>query len=208
MSDDGWTTTGHELPPGFERALRMVLSLEAPPRQLAIHDRPNTTLRVLETERGRVWVKSYRGSGDDALREYQFLRRAQDALRGAAALAVPEPIARLGSTTIVLCDVSGRPMRGLLADGSDADCEAAVRRCGEWLAAVHRAGAKNTKAFDLRLAARFVAARWDGLADRASRLAFAASAWDRAGVVTHGDFAPHNVIVDRERVVVLDPSFH
>lgn len=207
MSEDGRSTTGAELPRRLERALSHALLMDQPPRQLQVRDRPHTTLRLVATERGRVWLKSYRRGGDDALREYQFLCRAQDALQGAAALGVPEPIAHLEPATIVLGDVSGRPMREVLAHGSDADCEMAVRRCAQWLAAVHGVG-QDTSTFDMGLAARFVADGWDGLADRAVSLSQAARPCDRVSVITHGDFAPHNVIIAGEQVVVLDPSFH
>lgn len=190
-----------ELPQPLADAVRTRLSLSGPLTQIEVRERPHTVLRLVESERGRMWIKSYRRIGDDARLEYEFLRFASSALRDTSALAVPDPLAYLEPATVVLSDVVGRPLRPSLS-------KRAARRCGEWLAAIHTAGEDARQTFDMGLAAAFVAERWDGLQERVDELAAESTPWDRASVITHGDFAPHNVFVGRESVTVLDPSFH
>jgi Ser/Thr protein kinase RdoA (MazF antagonist) len=215
-----------EPPAALERGLRRGLGLTGPIRQLDVRVRRGTVLRLLETDRGRIWAKAYRRSGHDARQEYEFLRFAEATLDGSATLAVPKPLAHLPPATVAIADVDGVPLRDLLARGSPVESELAVRRCSAWLAALHAAAAAATAAadaaapahaiapartaetFDMTLAARFVGCNWPDLERSAAELAAAATDWDRHAVVTHGDFAPHNVLVAPERVTVLDPSFH
>jgi hypothetical protein len=55
-----------ELPQPLADAVRTRLSLSGPLTQIEVRERPHTVLRLVESERGRMWIKSYRRIGDDA----------------------------------------------------------------------------------------------------------------------------------------------
>lgn len=185
----------------------------------------------LDPTPGLFWVKirpaGSLGSGEG---EGEFLERARDAFDGLAELSVPNPVAYLPDfDAVVTEDVEGVSLNRLIKKSlnrltirfSDLDkFERHFQRCGGWLAILHSHVHPMGKTFESKILREYVDVRLArleaiGSLDSVFRervIRYLDSLLPRiepealARVWTHGDFAPYNVVVTPERLVVLDPD--
>lgn len=177
------------------------------------------------------WVKvrpaGSLGTGEG---EYEFLKRAREAFDRSGELSVPNPVAYLSDfDAVVTEDIDGIPLNRLIkkslnrlmARFADLDeFERHFKRCGAWLAVLHSHTLPKGEEFDSEILREYVGVRLEqleanGCLDRAFRdrvmtylssLLLGIEPEALVRVWTHGDYAPYNVVVDPERLVVLDPD--
>jgi len=177
-----------------------------------------------------LWVKRYLAKPSHAAREYDFLREARIVFEDKPGLKVVEPLAAIESLGLIvtreapgvtLSSVLARAQRRLASLRQVKLAEEYCRQAGRWLGYFHEGSPRPGDWANLDQTVRLIEhclkwaeIRWgiapdlrtDCLAILRTRLS-AISPCEAVRVKTHGDYAPHNLVVEPLNLTVIDPSF-
>jgi hypothetical protein len=169
-----------------------------------------------------VWVKRYLRDRGDAEKEWRFLHTAGARLTDAQPLAVAEPIAWLAEeATLVTREAAGEQLSRRVARAfgrfaGDSRRAVAVEGCGRagaWLRRLHAPPVpggddpQRIVSFVDELLRSHAAAGAGSIVGTFALLARRAVGEEGQRVLVHGDFGAHNVFVDGDAAVAIDPSF-
>ncbi len=175
---------------------------------------------------GLYWIKV----SPMAQLEYRFLRSVYERFRGVPRLAVVKPVAYLEDcTALIIGHAEGKllsyrikrrqnRMAGVL--WQDERLKEDCYMCGKWLALLHSYHLLENEQYDVQVLIQYIELRLKKLidksilekefCDRVMRYLFQnlsrLSPNDLVRVKTHGDYAPYNVLVSGNELVVFDPS--
>lgn len=165
------------------------------------------------------WVKTYLRKPADAAREHAFLSQARK-----DGLTVAEPLALLrGAASLVTRHAYGESLSRQLSrcfapQASQAAWDEARHACaesGRWLAQLHAWHLADERPQDVVPLCRQIHSLMRWLPQPTRRRLFhlvdataaRLTAADLQRCRTHGDYAPHNILVSGDGLTVLDPSF-
>jgi hypothetical protein len=188
--------------------------------------RPHTELwRVAVAWAGggeTVWVKRYLRDRGDAEKEWRFLHDAGARFADAQPLAVAAPLAWFAEeATLVTREAAGEQLSRRVArafghfagDSRRAAAAAGCGRAGAWLRRLHAPPVpggddpQRVVSFVDELLRAHAVAGAGSIVDTFALLARRAIGEEGSRVLVHGDFGAHNVFVDGDAAVVIDPSF-
>jgi hypothetical protein len=174
-----------------------------------------------------AWIKHYLKKPGEAAREHEFLRHVRPVFLDQAGLDLVEPLAVWpGRNILIIRHADGLRLADWLLGTNPClppvarEIEGQCIRCGQWLARLHRDAdpprpgiLEDTVASVVEMVRQFrpiwkLPVRMEDRVRRfAERCVEMARPEDMRLVATHGDFGPHNILVEPSRTTVIDPSF-
>lgn len=178
------------------------------------------------------WIKLHTDrSFGSCEHEHRYLRGAADLFEREPGLSIVKSVAYLEALgALVTEDAPGTPLSSLVkrhlnrVSGLLGDRKEEIRRhcyrCGEWLAVLHSRTLPRSQLYERERLARYVDERLERLVEASEldapfrtrvstsleRILARVEDEDLVRVMTHGDYAPYNVMVTADALTGLDPD--
>lgn len=179
----------------------------------------HTIVEQVLMENRLYWMKTYLREPADAAREHAFLSQAWK-----DGLTVVEPFTLLdGAASLVTHHAEGEGLSRLIdrcfapkaSQAAWDEARGACAKSGRWLARLHAWHLADKRPQDVVPLCRQIHSLIRWLPQRTRRrilhltdaMAARLTSADLQRCRTHGDYAPHNILVSRDDLTVLDPAF-